>query len=243
MPRQSAPRATASRASCSRSRPWSSRTVSTPSCAARSTSPKRSTFPPPDHGLQSSTAWRGGPAARTRTSRRSTVVRHGGARRREHHREHDDHDDDPQRDAIRAVERPGDRHDDGDEADGDAGDAERPSRHRLGDDPPSAGGRDAEPEERRCTRSSAWSNRDADEDQDEHDEDCRGSRARPCAAGSTPSPWIGRSLLAPPRSPRARVDARVEVVGVERLEEAVPLDEVLETCAHLDERHVYARRR
>ena len=60
MPRQSAPRATASRASCSRSSPWSSSTVSTPRLRASSTRPNFPTLPSPDHGLQSSTGWRGG---------------------------------------------------------------------------------------------------------------------------------------------------------------------------------------
>ena len=55
IPRQSAPLAIASRASCSRSSPWSSITVSIPSPWASSTSPNRSTLPPPDHGLQIST--------------------------------------------------------------------------------------------------------------------------------------------------------------------------------------------
>ena len=52
MPKQSAPRWMASRASSSRSSPLSSTTVSTPKDDARLRRSNRSTFPPPDQGLQ-----------------------------------------------------------------------------------------------------------------------------------------------------------------------------------------------
>ena len=136
MPRQSAPRATASRASSSRSSPWSSITTSTPMLLGQLDQSERSTLPPPDHGLQISTARWGGDTTAGRWRSRSWRLWTSGTTEGRGANDEQEDDQEPQ-DRLATGRRDVDHrcahdHDADDRHHG----AHRTARHSLGDDPP-----------------------------------------------------------------------------------------------------------
>ena len=137
----------ASRASCSRSSPWSSITVSTPSSLASSTSPNCLTFPPPDHGLQMSTGWRG---RVTEWGRRASCAwsrpHHGQTRGSDRYCSQDHYRRQPDQRPV-TVRRGDDGGDDDDQADDRGPQPDPASRRMLSDQPPSAGPREGQPDD------------------------------------------------------------------------------------------------
>ena len=145
-PRQSAPCSTASRANVSRSRPLSNIIVSTPSSAASSINPNRSTVPPPDRGLHNRTGRRGGPSGRLPGSApsRSCSQRRASAG----HRDSEQHENDgePDGDSIRGTDCPYDGDGEHDHSDDNTDSSDRPAQRVLRDDPPAPGDGEHQPD-------------------------------------------------------------------------------------------------
>ncbi len=144
----------------------------------------------------------------------------------------------PEHDAIGAVDCHGNGQDDEHEADHATDDADGAERHLLRDRPPDPDDSDEEADEpdhdaRRIAEQHQHDGHDRSRDcQQRHD---RGDSP----AGRDLRPR-GRSLLLLLLSDRGQrgVDAGIEVIAVERLEQPVALDELLQPGPQLDERHV-----